>query len=346
MYIVATYKQLNCAYAPPWSYRNGTLKEPRLLLTAGQAYAPLFITDMSQITDNRPAQTLNEQSSNLPTANSQELKASNQEPLKLLQETQLCGATLSVYGTPIEPLFKAKEVAEIIGLTNPSDLIQRVDEDERAKFNLGRQGETWFLTEQGLYEVLMQSRKPIAKDFKRGVKKILKGIRTGEYHLSNTFIRRTNRLLQSAEDRIQSLRKAIKEVDQMLPTYADSRQLVANSPLLSSDPIAGVEPIRLRGKAWCPLSDLLKRRAENKYPNTAYYLDRYPDRTMVYYRTNYCDEALARYIVAREELRQRQAELAVPRLDMSDLSETKAIAGGDSSSSDVELDPHGITIRF
>lgn len=301
---------------------------------------------MSYNQDNRPAQTLNEQSNNQPMATSQELKASNQEPLKLLQETQLCGATLSVYGTPIEPLFKAKEVAEIIGLTNPSDLIQRVDEDERAKFNLGRQGETWFLTEQGLYEVLMQSRKPIAKDFKRGVKKILKGIRTGEYHLSNTFIRRTNRLLQSAEDRIQSLRKAIKEVDQMLPTYADSRQLVANNPLLSSDPIAGVEPIRLRGKAWYPLSDLLKRRAENKYPNTAYYLDRYPDRTMVYYRTNYCDEALARYIVAREELRQRQAELAVPRLDMSDLSETKAIAGGDSSSSDVELDPHGITIRF
>lgn len=304
---------------------------------------------MSYNHDNRPAQTLNEQSSNQPTATSQELKASNQEPLKLLQETQLCGATLSVYGTPIEPLFKAKEVAEIIEHSDVSTMMRTVDDDEKLTQTLfvsGQNREMWFLTEQGLYEVLMQSRKPIAKDFKRGVKKILKGIRTGEYHLSNTFIRRTNRLLQSAEDRIQSLRKAIKEVDQMLPTYADSRQLVANSPLLSSDPIAGVEPIRLRGKAWYPLSDLLKRRAENKYPNTAYYLDRYPDRTMVYYRTNYCDEALARYIVAREELRQRQAELAVPRLDMSDLSETKAIAGGDSSSSDVELDPHGITIRF
>lgn len=292
---------------------------------------------MSYNQDNRPAQTQNEQSS-------------NQEPLKLLQETQLCGATLSVYGTPIEPLFKAKEVAEILEHSNHKMMLEGVDEDEkgvRIAYSPGGNQSMWFLTEQGLYEVLMQSRKPIAKDFKRGVKKILKGIRTGEYHLSNTFIRRTNRLLQSAEDRIQSLRKAIKEVDQMLPTYADSRQLVANSPLLSSDPIAGVEPIRLRGKAWYPLRDLLKRRAKNRYPKTQYYLDHYPDRTMVYYRTNYCDEALARYIVAREELRQRQAELAVPRLDMSDLSETKAIAGGgDSSSSDVELDPHGITIRF
>lgn len=283
---------------------------------------------MSYNQDNRPAQTQNEQSS-------------NQEPLKLLQETQLCGATLSVYGTPIEPLFKAKEVAEILEHSNHKMMLEGVDEDEkgvRIAYSPGGNQSMWFLTEQGLYEVLMQSRKPIAKDFKRGVKKILKGIRTGEYHLSNTFIRRTNRLLQSAEDRIQSLRKAIKESDKELLYLKERATLTA--------PIAGVEPIRLRGKAWYPLSDLLKRRAENKYPNTAYYLDRYPDRTMVYYRTNYCDEALARYIVAREELRQRQAELAVPRLDMSDLSETKAIAGGDSSSSDVELDPHGITIRF
>ena len=304
---------------------------------------------MSYNQDNRPAQTLNEQSNNQPMATSQELKASNQEPLKLLQETQLCGATLSVYGSPIEPLFKAKEVAEIIEHSDVSTMMRTVDDDEKLTQTLfvsGQNREMWFLTEQGLYEVLMQSRKPIAKDFKRGVKKILKGIRTGEYHLSNTFIRRTNRLLQSAEDRIQSLRKAIEEVDKKLPTFVNRQQLVANSPLLSSDPIAGVQPIILRGKAWYPLRELLKRRAKNKYPKTQYYLDHYPDRTMVYYRTNYCDEALAHYIVAREELRQRQAELAVPRLDMSDLSETKAIAGGDSSSSDVELDPHGITIRF
>lgn len=42
--------------------------------------------------------------------------------------------------------------------------------------------EYWFLTEDGLYEVLMQSRKPKAKEFKKEVKKILKSIRkTGGY---------------------------------------------------------------------------------------------------------------------------------------------------------------------
>lgn len=133
---------------------------------------------MSINPDNRPAQTLNEQSS-------------NQEPLKLLQETQLCGATLSVYSTPIEPLFKAKEVAEILEHSNHKMMLEGVDEDEkgvRIAYSPGGNQSMWFLTEQGLYEVLMQSRKPIAKDFKRGVKKLLKGIRTGEYHLSNTFI--------------------------------------------------------------------------------------------------------------------------------------------------------------
>ena len=123
--------------------------------------------------DNRPAQTQNE-----PTARPQ--------LTELLQTTQLCGVSLSVYGTPAEPLFKAKEVADILGLTNPSDLIQRVDEDERAKFNLGRQGETWLLTEQGLYEVLMQSRKPVARQFKAGVKALLKALRTGEQPAANS----------------------------------------------------------------------------------------------------------------------------------------------------------------
>ena len=53
--------------------------------------------------------------------------------------------------------------------------------------NLGRGAsrantEYWFLTEDGLYEVLMQSRKPKAKEFKKEVKKILKSIRkTGGY---------------------------------------------------------------------------------------------------------------------------------------------------------------------
>lgn len=57
-------------------------------------------------------------------------------------------------------------------------MIKRIDEEERSKLNLGRNGgDTWFLTEEGLYETLLQSRKPIAKQFKKGVKAILHEIR-------------------------------------------------------------------------------------------------------------------------------------------------------------------------
>ena len=98
--------------------------------------------------------------------------------IQVLKQTELLGRRLTVYGTPQEPMFFAKDVSEMLELSNVSDMISRVDEDERSKFNLGRQGDGWFLTEDGLYEVLMQSRKPIAKQFKKGVKQILKEIRT------------------------------------------------------------------------------------------------------------------------------------------------------------------------
>lgn len=102
--------------------------------------------------------------------------------IEVLKRTELLGQQFNVYGTLEEPLFKAKDVTDMLGLTNPREVMSRVDDDERCKLNLPRQGETWMLTEDGLYEVLMQSRKPIAKQFKKGVKEILKSIRrTGEF---------------------------------------------------------------------------------------------------------------------------------------------------------------------
>lgn len=63
--------------------------------------------------------------------------------------------------------------------------MRNVDKEEKLTQTLfvsGQGREYWFLTEDGLYEVLMQSRKPKAKEFKKEVKKILKSIRkTGEY---------------------------------------------------------------------------------------------------------------------------------------------------------------------
>lgn len=91
-------------------------------------------------------------------------------------------------GSVDEPLFLAKDVAEWIEHTQPSKMVETVDEDEKLMgtiFLSGQNREVWMLTEDGLYEVLMQSRKPIAKQFKKGIKEILKTIRkTGSYSVS------------------------------------------------------------------------------------------------------------------------------------------------------------------
>ena len=100
--------------------------------------------------------------------------------IKVIDEREVLGKHFRVYGDIENPLFLAKDVAEWIEHSNPRMMLQKIDEDEKVVNNvytLGGNQEAWFLTEDGLYEVLMQSRKPIAKQFKKEVKKILKQIR-------------------------------------------------------------------------------------------------------------------------------------------------------------------------
>lgn len=111
--------------------------------------------------------------------------------IQVLKQTELLGQQFAVYGTPDEPLFLAKDVAAWIeyDLSSVNKLVALVDDDEKVRNivpTLGGNQEMWLLTEDGLYEILMQSRKPIAKQFKKGVKKILHEIRTvGGYMTAN-----------------------------------------------------------------------------------------------------------------------------------------------------------------
>ena len=108
-------------------------------------------------------------------------------PIQVLKQTELLGHQFTAYGTAENPLFLTKEVADIIeySASNSSKLTNLVDRDEKVRNIITTPGgnqEVWLLTEDGLYEALFQSRKPIAKEFKKGVKEILKTIRkTGGY---------------------------------------------------------------------------------------------------------------------------------------------------------------------
>lgn len=107
--------------------------------------------------------------------------------IKIINKSIFLNKEIDVWGSFENPLFRAKDVSDWLDLKNTPEIIKRIDEEERHKFNLGRNGgDTWFLTVDGLYEVLMQSRKPIAKQFKKGVKQILHEIRTKGGYIATT----------------------------------------------------------------------------------------------------------------------------------------------------------------
>lgn len=119
------------------------------------------------------------------------------------------GHTFNMYGTIENPLFSAVEIGKIIdySIGNVTNMIKCVDEHEKILVNVTALNNVktgskrvgnyttpkWFLTEYGLYEVLFQSRKPIAKLFKLRVKLILKKLRLygkveEEFDFGNMFI--------------------------------------------------------------------------------------------------------------------------------------------------------------
>ena len=91
-------------------------------------------------------------------------------PATIIHQANVLGHEFPIYGTAENPLFLAKDVANLIEHSDASKMMQTVDDDEklmRTMFGSGQNRNYWFLTEYGLYEVLMQSRKPIAKQFKK-----------------------------------------------------------------------------------------------------------------------------------------------------------------------------------
>lgn len=135
--------------------------------------------------------------------------------LKVLNEQKVLGKQFRVYGTAEEPLFLAKDVAEWIeySVSNVSKMLAAVDDEEKTIRTIVTSGsnyqtEAWFLTEDGLYEVLMQSRKPIAKQFKKEVKEILKTIRKHGIYATDNVI---DNILNNPDFGIELLTKLKEE---------------------------------------------------------------------------------------------------------------------------------------
>ncbi|MCC0627459.1 MULTISPECIES: phage antirepressor KilAC domain-containing protein [unclassified Clostridioides] len=150
--------------------------------------------------------------------------------LQTIKEQELLDKKFIIYGTLEKPLFLAKDVAEWIEHSNVSTMLSNIEVEEKELIQIGTLNNAysaWFLTEDGLYEVLMQSRKPIAKQFKKEVKKILKEIRkTGGYihtteDMSDDEI--MARALQVAQRKIESKNRELEEKNRFINQIASSK---------------------------------------------------------------------------------------------------------------------------
>lgn len=137
-----------------------------------------------------------------------------------------------------EPWFVAKDVCDALGLSNVSVALQRLDDDERSKFNLGRQGETNIITEAGLYSLIMASKKPEAKAFKRWVThEVLPAIRKdGGYMVAKADETPEQTMARAVLIAQATIERQNKQIEEMRPkaVFADAVS-VSKSTILVGD---------------------------------------------------------------------------------------------------------------
>lgn len=131
--------------------------------------------------------------------------------------------------------FVLKDVCEVLGISNATDVAKRLDADEVTRFNLGGlSGESNIINESGLYHVILRSDKPEAKPFRKWVTaEVLPSIRkTGAYAIPQDYPSALRALADSEEKRYM-LQAENEHQKQMIADFEPVRQYV--DAILSSD---------------------------------------------------------------------------------------------------------------
>ena len=119
-----------------------------------------------------------------------------------------------------EPMFCLSDICKALEMSNPTMVAQRLDDDERTKLDLGRAGETNFVTESGLYAVILRSDKPKAKKFRKWVtSEVLPSIRKNGGYIAGQETLSDEELLSKA---LMVAQRKIDEKNQLI-AMQDSR---------------------------------------------------------------------------------------------------------------------------
>lgn len=129
-----------------------------------------------------------------------------------------------------EPWFVATDICKALDLSNPTMAVQRLDEDERAKFNLGVHDKdgTNCVNEYGLYTLVLASRKKEAKDFKRWVThEVIPSIRKNGGYLANqenltpeqivaNALVVAQKIIAERDEQIKNLESSVRDMDRVI----------------------------------------------------------------------------------------------------------------------------------
>ena len=132
-----------------------------------------------------------------------------------------------------EPYFVGKDVAEILGYTNPRKaILDHVDEEDKTdgvtiRDSIGRAQTPVLINESGLYSLILSSKMPNAKRFKHWItSEVLPTLRkTGTYTMPEQDTeaeerrKRTEAMLMNAKARAAKLYLQLAEVDTLSLTY-------------------------------------------------------------------------------------------------------------------------------
>lgn len=146
-----------------------------------------------------------------------------------------------------EPWFVASDICRSLDLSNPTMAMQRIDDDEKAKFNLGLSGgETNCVNEYGLYSLVLASRKREAKDFKRWIThEVLPSIRkTGSYNKPMSTAEKIQLLAQGNEE----LNERVDMVDGRVTDLENNMTIDYGQQVVIGDEVDKVVICALGGK--------------------------------------------------------------------------------------------------
>lgn len=140
--------------------------------------------------------------------------------------------TVRVFGTSERPLFCLSDVCKILELGNPSQVKTRLEDgvisNEVIPDSLGRQQEMTFINEDGLYDVILDSRKPQAKAFRKWItSEVLPSIRkTGGYS-----VRQRYEIPQSYSEALMLAAKQAQQIEeQQKEIEAKEKQIEQDAP--------------------------------------------------------------------------------------------------------------------